>query len=269
MIDYRYIKAFLLTAEFKSFSKAAQKLNIAQSAVSRQIKLLEESLKVELIIRSSKKVLLTQKGEELFRAVHKFEKVTADIFVEDESREISVGLLHGLLENWFNKLIIQFYKKNIRNVRIHVDTPSNLKQMLADGKLDIILTNENIQSEIISSLKLFDEKLSIISKNEIDTSKLQDYRWVVYHSSDNMYKVSKKVSDQIITVDSITTIKSLVKSGVGIAVVPDHILEKGDSIKKYNHKNLPKSEIFLGTLNYQQLPKYISTFIDQIKAHDS
>ena len=158
-------------------------------------------------------------------------------------------------------------KKNSRNIRVHVDTPEHLKQMLAEGKLDIILTNENIQSEIISSLKLFDEKLSIISKEEIDPQKLNDYRWVVYHSSDNMYKASKKVSDQIITVDSITTIKNLVKHGVGIAVVPDHILEKGDNVKKYTNKHLPKSEIFLGTLNYQQLPKYISTFIEQIKGH--
>ncbi len=267
MIDYRYIRAFLLTAEYKSFSKAARELNIAQSAVSRQIRLLEASLNVELIIRSSKKVLLTRKGEELFRAVHKFEKITADIFMEDESREITIGLLHGLLENWFNKFIIKFYKKNNRNLHIHVDTPANLKQLLSDGKLDIILTNENIQSDIISSLKLFDEKLSIISKDEIDPQKLHDYRWVVYHHADNLYKASRKVSEQIITVDSITTMKNLVKNGVGIAVVPNHILEKGDNLKTYTSKHLPKSEIFLATLNYQQLPKYISSFVELIRHH--
>ena len=60
-MEYRYLKAFLLTAEHSSFSKAAQLLSIAQSAVSRQIKLLEESLGEELIIRSSKKVILTTK----------------------------------------------------------------------------------------------------------------------------------------------------------------------------------------------------------------
>ena len=45
MLDFRYLKAFMLTAKYSSFSKAAEELNIAQSAVSRQIKLLEEHQK--------------------------------------------------------------------------------------------------------------------------------------------------------------------------------------------------------------------------------
>jgi len=61
-LDYRYLKAFMITARYLNFSKAAQELNIAQSAVSRQIKLLEESVGQQLIVRSSKKVLLTEKG---------------------------------------------------------------------------------------------------------------------------------------------------------------------------------------------------------------
>ena len=64
MIDFRYLKAFILTAKYASFSKAAEELNIAQSAVSRQIKLLEDTLGEELIIRSSKKVVLSEKGKE-------------------------------------------------------------------------------------------------------------------------------------------------------------------------------------------------------------
>ena len=44
MVDYRYLKVFMLTAKHASFSKAAQELGIAQSAISRQIKLLEQSL---------------------------------------------------------------------------------------------------------------------------------------------------------------------------------------------------------------------------------
>ena len=66
MFDYRYLRAFIFTGKHSSFSKAAMELRIAQSAISRQIKLLEQSLNQELIIRSSKKVILTDKGKELF-----------------------------------------------------------------------------------------------------------------------------------------------------------------------------------------------------------
>lgn len=62
-MDYRYLKAFILTARNSSFSKAAEELKIAQSAVSRQIKLLEESVGEELIIRSSKKSSADSKGQ--------------------------------------------------------------------------------------------------------------------------------------------------------------------------------------------------------------
>jgi len=99
-MDYRYLKAFLLTAQHKSFSRAAEELHIAQSAVSRQIKLLEESLDDELIIRSSKKVLLTESGQQLYRATLHFDKITQDIFLSTNTTPLKVGTLHGLLETW-------------------------------------------------------------------------------------------------------------------------------------------------------------------------
>ena len=127
-MDYRYLKAFLLTAENRSFSRAAEALSIAQSAVSRQIKLLEESLGEELIIRSSKKVLLTNKGKELFLAAQHFDKLAVDIFQKEDSRPLNIGILHGLLKNWFAPILVKFYKKGGRNMNIFVqDQPELLK----------------------------------------------------------------------------------------------------------------------------------------------
>jgi len=44
MIDYRYLSAFMAVAETKNFTTAGRRLGIAQSAVSRQVKLFELSL---------------------------------------------------------------------------------------------------------------------------------------------------------------------------------------------------------------------------------
>lgn len=79
-LDYRYLKAFMVTSKHLNFSKAAEELGIAQSAVSRQIKLLEESVEEQLIIRSSKKVLLTEKGLALLTELNNFEERLQDIF---------------------------------------------------------------------------------------------------------------------------------------------------------------------------------------------
>ena len=263
-MDYRYLKAFMLTAQHLSFSKAAVKLGIAQSAVSRQIKLLEETIGEELIIRSSKKVLLTEKGQMLFRISQDFDKMALDLFEKEDNRPLRIGVLHGLLETWLNPIMIKYYKKFNRNITIHIDIQPNLKKAIEEGLYDIVFTTENIQSELISSLFILDEKLLLISKKEISLKDLHDQRWIAYNENDNIYRLTKKKSNRIITVDSITTIVNLVKNGVGIAVVPDHVIKKSDSI---NSKELPElgiSKIYMVTLNYRTMPPHIKEFASLI-----
>lgn len=256
-MDYRYLKAFILTAQHASFSKAAEILGIAQSAVSRQIKLLEDSLGEELIIRSSKKVLLTAKGKELYVTASNFDKAALQIFEKEDNRPLRIGMLHGLLENWFIPILGNYYKRYQRNMLIKVLAPNDLKEDLSDGDFDIVFTTENIQSELISSLKLFDEKIVLISRHEIDMNNLVNERWIAYHSQDNIFKVSSTPSKSIIMVDSITAIINLVRSGIGIAAVPAHMLKKTDKFFCYEMPPLNDSHIYMSTLNYKIMPPHI------------
>jgi len=261
-MDYRYLKAFILTVEFQSFSKAANNLHIAQSAVSRQIKLLEESLNEELIIRSSKKILLTNKGKELYRASSHFNLMLKDIFDKEDMHPLRIGILQGLLRTWFTPRINKFLKKYDKSIQIKVDTPSGLKRGLEQGKHDIIFSNENIQTDLISSLKLFEEKMLLISKEEVNRKKLNEYRWIVYGEGDHLYKVSKKKSEKIVAVESMQTILELVRYGLGIAIVPDHILTKNITLNTYDLGNLDKSEIYMTTLNFRTIPAHMKELIN-------
>jgi len=111
-IDLRYLKAFYYTAKYLSFSRAADHLNIAQSAASRQIKLLEEGLGREVIIRSSKKVLLTAEGEKLYLSTQSFFETTAAIFESEDKSEIKIGILQGLLKTWFRPILKDYLIEN-------------------------------------------------------------------------------------------------------------------------------------------------------------
>lgn len=261
-MDYRYLKAFLLTAEHSSFSKAADALKIAQSAVSRQIKLLEESLGEELIIRSSKKVLLTNKGQSLYIAAQQFDQTSKDIFEKEDQKPIRIGILHGLLKNWFAPRLAKYYKKSPREILIDIKDKKELRRGIEEGQYDIIFSTENIQSELISSLKLFDEKLVLISREEVNKKKLADYNWIVFSEEDYLYSFCKKTSRNIISVQDIHTMVDLVKSHVGIAIVPDHVLKKTDALNIQEVSNLPKSEIYLTTLNYKSMPQHIKDICD-------
>lgn len=264
-LDYRYLKAFMVTTRYMNFSKAAQELNIAQSAVSRQIKLLEESVGQQLIIRSSKKVLLTEKGEALVNELKRFEENLQDIFFGHMNKTIRVGILHGLLETWFNDVMVEFVKTSQHQLSVEVNSLENLKEKLHNGKYDIIFTAENIQSELVSSLKLFDEKMVLVSKNEINPKNAFDYPWIVYSEQDHLFNLFKKRSQKIIVVNSITTIQKLVRKGVGIAIVPDHTLDKDHGLKTYELKGLAKQHIHLSSLNFKAMPEHIKSLVEMIK----
>lgn len=266
-IDYRYLKAFYLTAEHLNFSKAAEELTIAQSAVSRQVKLLEESMGEQLIVRSSKKVLLTQKGKALFKAIQYFEELTLDLTKNTGPQLIKIGILHGLLENWFIKIIRDFIKKYKHELKIEIDTPQNLKQGLVSGKFDMIFTAENIQSELVTSLRLFEEKLVLVSKKEINTKKVHEYPWIIYGEADFFYELYKKHSDQVISIGSVTAMVQLVKESVGIAILPIHIIKKEDKLHTYDIKGIKRPKIHLSTLNYQSMPEHLIQLVGTIQKH--
>ncbi|MCQ9329080.1 LysR family transcriptional regulator [Pelistega suis] len=67
MLTFKQIDALYWTASLGSFSSAAEKLHTTQSAITKRIKELEAYFQVEVFNRSSKKVVLTPKGEEVYQ----------------------------------------------------------------------------------------------------------------------------------------------------------------------------------------------------------
>jgi DNA-binding transcriptional LysR family regulator len=262
--DYRYLKAFMVTSKHLNFSRAAHDLGIAQSAVSRQIKLLEESVGQQLIIRSSKKVLLTEKGQALLDELENFEGRIQEIFFGHMNKTIRVGILHGLLETWFNDVMVDFSKNSQHQLQVEVNALDKLKEKLHNGRYDIIFTTENIQSELVSSLKLFEEKMVMVSKQDINPKEAWNNNWIVYSENDHLFQLFKKRSQKIIVVNSITTILKLVKKGVGIAIIPEHTLDHETGLKKYDVK-LAKGHIHLSSLNFKSLPDHIKQLVEMIK----
>jgi DNA-binding transcriptional LysR family regulator len=255
-IDYRYLKAFSKTAELLSFSKAADSLKISQSAVSRQIKLLEESVGEQLVLRSSKKVLLTDKGRELLNSIKYFEKQVENVF-EQKKKTIKVGILHGLLENWFIKIAKELKKKFDYNLIIEVAGLQTLQEKIQNGYFDVTITISNIQTEIVSSLKIFEERPVLISKGDINLKDIQKMTWIVYDKDDYLFKNYKNHSKNIIEVNSVTSIVKMVKEGLGVAIVAGHIISPTDKVTQNTVKGLNKENIYINMPNFKKQPLYI------------
>jgi DNA-binding transcriptional LysR family regulator len=61
-LDLDHLESFLVLSEELHFGRAAQRLHMSQSGISRQIKLLEHSLGVPLVVRTTRRVHLTEAG---------------------------------------------------------------------------------------------------------------------------------------------------------------------------------------------------------------
>ena len=93
-MDWDKLRIFHAVADAGSFTRAGEGLNLSQSAVSRQISTLEESLQVKLFHRHARGLKLTEQGEELFLTAHEvFAKLaTAEARITD-ARERPQGPL--------------------------------------------------------------------------------------------------------------------------------------------------------------------------------
>ncbi|GEO82436.1 LysR family transcriptional regulator [Pararhodospirillum oryzae] len=93
-MDWDKLRVFHAVAEAGSFTHAGDNLNLSQSAVSRQISALEESLKAALFHRHARGLILTEQGELLFETVHEvFGKLASVEARLGESRERPEGPL--------------------------------------------------------------------------------------------------------------------------------------------------------------------------------
>ncbi len=264
-MDFRYLKAFMAAAEQSSFSRAAEELNIAQSAVSRQVKLLEESVNDELLIRSSKHLTLTPKGQRLYEAIKRFQNESAALLADSERSLLRVGILHGLLESWFQRLLGLYYQTQDENFHITVGSLQELREGLEAGRFEIVFLPQPIDSELIVSQPLFTEELAIVSKEPIDLERLNDQRWIVYGPEDLLLRITRQVPRRIVQVNSITAMLKLVKQGVGIAVLPDHLVSNETDLRLYRDTKLPGQTIFASHLRFRKTPQALETLISYLK----
>ena len=101
-MELRQLKYFAKAAETLNFSDAAKALNIAQSSLSQQIKQLEDELGVQLFLRNSHSIRLTEAGELMLphalRTIHDAEACTDRI--HDQRQHLTGTLNVGVTQSF-------------------------------------------------------------------------------------------------------------------------------------------------------------------------
>jgi LysR family nitrogen assimilation transcriptional regulator len=174
-MDLKQIQYFVQIARFRSFNRAASHLYIAQSALSRQIRLLEQELGVPLMLRHARGVRLTAAGELLLvraEALLRFSRQLRDEVVAQGSEprgEVVIGLPPSLNHSIAVPLLIAIARRYpYLRVTTWVGTSMMLKELLDAGAVDLAVVGA-LDTESTGSMQpLFRDELCLVGAANAD-----------------------------------------------------------------------------------------------------
>lgn len=245
-MDWDRLRIFHTVAESGSFTNAGSRLNCSQSAVSRQIRALEESLNVSLFTRHARGLVLTQEGQELYgtarEVVHRIEETERSLL---ESKERPSGLLRVTTMVTFGAVWLTPHLEQFMSEYPDIDIQLKLDDEdldLAAGEADVaIRLHEPEQADLIqrplasfhthiyASPEYLDRKGTPVSLEDLDNHDLIVFgrssaptiiglNWLLEVGSPNKKRRAR------LQVNNLYGILHAVEAGMGIAVLPDYLV---------------------------------------------
>ncbi|MGR3758679.1 LysR family transcriptional regulator [Roseobacteraceae bacterium NS-SX3] len=151
-LDITTLRSFVAVADYGGVTRAAGFLHLTQSAVSMQLKRLEELLGLELLDRSGRTIALTAAGEQLLgyarRMVALNDEVIARLTDQAYEGEVVLGVPHDIVYPVIPQVLQRFNASYPRvNVNLCTSNTRELKAEFARGGFDLILTTETSAGE--------------------------------------------------------------------------------------------------------------------------
>lgn len=147
-LDLTALRSFVTVAETGGVTKAAAQLHLTQSAVSMQLKRLEDVLGQPLLVRSGRGVRLSPQGEQLLGYGRRLLSMNDEVWLRMTDAqfegEVSFGVPSDIVYPHVPGVLKRF-ANNFPRVKVQLVSSytNHLKRMLADGQIDMTLTTEH------------------------------------------------------------------------------------------------------------------------------
>ena len=263
-MDWDKLKIFHAVTQAGSFTKAAEVLNLSQSAISRQIQSLEYELKTTLYERHARGLSLTENGEVLYKTanevISKIKDVESDLMDKKDkpSGKIVVTTVVGFGGIWLTPRIQEFMEKN-PNIEVElIVTDKELDLSTREADIAIWMRQPKqlnyIQKKIIDinyhiygSSKYLEkhgvprtvkdlDKHKLITYGRGTPSPLSQKEWILKLGT----KTKRK---SVMKVNNIYALLLAVDSGVGLAALPDYMVTgRSGLVKVLGDTSGPKYE---------------------------
>ncbi len=254
-MDWDKLRIFHAAAEAGSFTHAGELLNLSQSAVSRHISALEESLDTTLFHRHARGLILTEQGELLYRTVHDvFNKLAMAEIQLAETKERPSGPLRvtttiGLGSLWLTSRIKEF-TDHYREVEVSL--------LLTDSELDLSMREADIairlqepqqpdliqrplmtvHSHVYGATEYLEaagtpkqpedlDRHDLIVYGEGTPTPVPQVNWIL-----QLGMQSGGVRKPVLRVNNIFGIYRACRSGLGLAGLPDYAVPDGTNLRR-------------------------------------
>ncbi len=169
MLETRHLKLIVAVSEEKSVTRAGERLHLTQSALSHQLRDIEERLGTPLFSRVNKRMILTQAGE---RLLHSARQVLDELKrTEDDIAQIAAGD-HGSLRistecytcyHWLPGVLKDFQRKFPKvEVKILLEATHHPIPALLNGKLDFAIVSDPVRDKRLTYRPLFRDEVVVI-----------------------------------------------------------------------------------------------------------
>lgn len=281
-----------MVAEYKNFTKAAEKTFVTQPTLSMQIQKLEEELAILIFDRSTKPLKLTAIGEKIVEQARNIvnEADRMQDIVDQQKGYIGGDFKLGIIPTVMPTLLPMFlmtFTKRHPKVRLKIEelNTEDCIQKLQEGHLDAAiaatpLENENIKERVLyyepfvayitESHRLYSKKNIVVEDLDLDDILLLEDGHCFRDGVINLCKASKKDTTDKFQLESgsFETLIKLSNEGLGMTLLPYlHTLDIKDKEKKYLHyfkEPSPAREVSIIQHKSELKPQIVNALYDVI-----
>ncbi|MDQ0357024.1 LysR family nitrogen assimilation transcriptional regulator [Rhodoplanes tepidamans] len=264
-MNLRQLEYFVCVAEQGSFSKAAIVLGVAQPALSRQVRLLEEDLKVRLLTRNGRGVVLTESGKHLFRhsidVMQMMSRIREQILSErdEPSGLITIGMPPSFGRMLTLRLAAEF-RSNLPRARLSIieGLTTHLTEWIATDRIDLAVLLNPEPYTALDILPVLDDPVCLVSAADggrpaTPTIAFADLPGLPLILPGQSHSIRRLVETQAVLagikldvaweVASVPSILELVLAGYGHAVLPSSAIAASHAPERYRLQTVTRPNL--------------------------
>jgi LysR family transcriptional regulator for metE and metH len=260
ILEIRHLRAIYTIARSKNLNQAAQKLHLTPSALSHQIKTIENHFETTLFFRQHKPLGLTDAGQRLLDLAERVLPLVEN--TEHELKQIANGKAgrlfitiecHACFE-WLLPTLEQ-YRKQWPDIHIDIKLGMSFDPLpaLSRGEIDLVISTDPVDKPGLSFLTLFPYQALLVMNDQhplkdkafINAEDLAEQTLITYPVERSRLDVFRHYLDpanvepaQVRQVELTTMMMQLIAVGQGVAALPDWLLDAPTTAKSLIGKPL-------------------------------